>query len=490
MKQLGFYFDQTRCIGCEACVVACKDWNDVPPGPASWRRISTVEKGKYPNPIVAHLSNACYHCAEPSCVVVCPAGAITKREEDGIVTVDRKKCREAGRCGIISAEAMGPMYSYGEAESPCQTACPAHLSVPGYVALIGKGKFKEALTLIREKMPLPSVCGRVCLAPCERACGRQDVDQAIAIAALKRFVTDYVEESLPSSLPQMKGKRVAIIGSGPAGLAAAHELIRKDYGVTIYEASPVVGGMLATGIPSYRLPKEILQRDIDYIKTLGVQIKTNSPIGSKLTLNDLASQGYEAVLLAMGAQESTKLKVPGADLKGTLVATSFLRDFNSGKKVEVGERVVVVGGGNVAIDCGRAAVRLGSLEIHIVCLESRTEMPAAVSETEEAEEEGVMIHPSVTVDGVLGSESKVTGVKCLKVKEYSVSMRVASHTWKSLRVQSMLYLWTPSFLQWARNLISPFWLMKRRQKSVRGGRLWLTPRRSPLPARAFLPVEM
>jgi NADPH-dependent glutamate synthase beta subunit-like oxidoreductase len=415
MKQLAFYFDQTRCMGCEACVVACKDWNDVAPGPASWRKISTIEKGKYPHPIVAHFSNACYHCSEPSCVSVCPAGAITKREEDGIVMVDRGKCREAGRCGIISAEAVGSTFTYEEGKSPCQIACPAHLSVPGYVALIGKGKFKEALTLIREKMPLPSVCGRVCLAPCEKECSRQKVDQAIAIAALKRFVTDYVEERSPAPLPQTNGKRVAIIGSGPAGLAAAHELIRKGYGVTVYEAAPVAGGMLATGIPSYRLPKEILKRDIDYIKALGVEIKTSTPLGPELTLDDLVGQGYAAVLLAMGAPESTKLKVPGADLEGTMVATSFLWNFNSGNKVEIGERVVVIGGGNVAIDCGRAAVRLGAVEVHLACLESRAEMPAQATEIEAAEEEGVVIHPSVTVESVLGSRS-VTGINCLNVR--------------------------------------------------------------------------
>ncbi len=416
MKQLGFYFDQTRCIGCETCVVACKDWNDVPAGPASWRRISTLEKGKYPHPVVTFLSNACYHCAEASCVSVCPAGAISKREEDGIVVVDRGKCQEAGRCGIISTEAMGPMFSYSEGESPCQIACPAHLSVPGYVSLIGKGKFKEALNLIREKMPLPSVCGRVCLAPCEKECSRQKVDQSIAIAALKRFVTDYGEDHLPPPLPETNGKKVAIIGSGPAGLTAAHDLIRRGYGVTLYEASPIVGGMLASGIPSYRLPKEILKRDIDYIRALGVRVKTNTPVGSDLTIDDLVSQGHEVILLAVGAQEGARLKVPGARLEGTLVATSFLRDFNSGKKVEVGKRVVVIGGGNVAIDCARAALRLDAVEVHVACLESRAEMPAVISEIEGAEEEGVVIHPSVTVDRVLGSKSKVRGIRFLDAR--------------------------------------------------------------------------
>jgi NADPH-dependent glutamate synthase beta subunit-like oxidoreductase len=414
--QLGVYVDQTRCTGCFTCIVACKDWNDVPAGPASWMRVSTLERGKFPNTFVAFLPNLCYHCDQPLCVWVCPAKAITKNEQNGLVTIDREKCREASRCGIINEKAMGLSWRYGEGESPCQIACPAHLRVPGYVALIREGKFSEALHLIRQDMPLPSVCGRVCLAPCEKECRRQEVDQAIAIAALKRFVSDYVEENLPSPLPQTKGENVAIIGSGPAGLAAAYDLIRKGYGVTIYEASSVAGGMLVTGIPPYRLPKEILKRDIDYIEALGVQIKTNTSLGSSFALEDLGNQGYRAILLATGTQEGTKLRVPGADLKGTVVATSFLRDFSSGKKVEVGRRVAVIGGGNVAIDCARAALRLGASEVDLVCLESRPQMPAVVSEIEEAEAEGVRVHPSVTVTRVLGSKSKVRGIKCLNVR--------------------------------------------------------------------------
>jgi len=230
-------------------------------------------------------------------------------------------------------------------------------------------------------------------------------------------VSDYVEEDLPSPLPQTKKEKVAIIGSGPAGLAAAYDLIGKGYGVTIYEASPVAGGMLVTGIPPYRLPKEILKRDINYIEALGVQIKTNTALGSSFTLDDLANQGYRAILLAMGTQEGTKLKVPGADLKGTLVATSFLRDFNLGKKVEIEKRVAVIGGGNVAIDCARAALRLGASEVHVACLESRPDMPAVASEIEGAEAEGVVVHPSVTVARVLSSKSKVRGIKCLNVRD-------------------------------------------------------------------------
>ncbi|MFC1929336.1 FAD-dependent oxidoreductase [Chloroflexota bacterium] len=243
------------------------------------------------------------------------------------------------------------------------------------MALIAKGKFKEAFDLIRQRMPLPVVCGRICLATCEEICRRQELDQSIAIESLKRFVTDYVDEELPTFLPQTRPDKVAIVGSGPTGLAAAYELIRMGYGVTIYEALPVAGGMLATGIPPHRLPKEMLNRDIDYIKTLGVKIETNSPIGQGLNLDTLTHQGYGAILLAIGAQNGQRLQIPGADLGGTLVATSFMRDVNLGKKLEVGKRVMVLGGGNVAIDCARTALRLGADEVQVACLECREDMP-------------------------------------------------------------------------------------------------------------------
>ncbi len=415
--QIGFYFDQTRCTSCYACVVACKDWHDIPAGPAFWRRVTTIERCKFPNVFVASLSSSCYHCATPLCAVVCPAEAITKRD-DGVVIVDREKCREAGRCGIISKEAMSPDFSFGEGEAPCQITCPAHISIPGYIALIAEGKFKEALNLIRQRMPLPVVCGRVCLAPCEKECRRQELDQPIAIENLKRFVTDYVDDELPSPLPQTIPEKVAIVGSGPTGLAAAYDLIRMGYGVIIYEALPVAGGMLATGIPPHRLPKETLKRDINYIKALGVQIKTNSPLGQVLNLDDLAHQGYGAILLAIGAQQGQRLKIPGADLEGTLVATSFMRDFNLGKKVEVGKRVVVLGGGNVAVDCARTALRLGAAEVHMACLECPEEMLAEASEIEQAEEEGIIIHPSLAFTRILDEGGKVTGVECLRLRGF------------------------------------------------------------------------
>ncbi|MFC1916610.1 FAD-dependent oxidoreductase [Chloroflexota bacterium] len=413
--QTGFYFDQTRCTGCFTCAIACKDWHDIPAGPAKWMRISHREEGRFPELFVSHMASPCYHCAEPVCSFVCPNEAITKRDEDGIVIVNREKCRKEHTCGIISESAMGADFLYGESEAPCQVACPAHLYIPGYIALIAKGKFKEALDLIRRRMPLPSVCGRVCLHPCETACRRQEVEQPIAIEALKRFVTDYAPEELPERLPQWQKEKVAIVGSGPAGLAAAYDLIKMGYGVTVFEALPVAGGMLFVGIPEHRLPRDVLKRDIDYIEALGVELKTNAPVELEHGLDGLFDQGYGAILLALGAHKGQKLNIPGTDLEGTMVGTSFMRDVNFGKSVKVGQRVLVVGGGNVALDCARSARRLGATEVHVACLECREDIPAEASELEQAEEEGIRILPSLTLTQILGDAGKVTGVECQKI---------------------------------------------------------------------------
>jgi NADPH-dependent glutamate synthase beta subunit-like oxidoreductase/Pyruvate/2-oxoacid:ferredoxin oxidoreductase delta subunit len=421
--QIGFYFDQTRCTGCCTCVIACKDWNDVPAGPASWRQVTSAEEGEWPNLFVAYYTSSCYHCADPICVAMCPAKAISKREHDGIVVVDRDKCRHEAHCGIIS-DCNG--IPFGETQSPCTLACPAGVNVQAYVGLIGKGKFQEAIDLIRRELPLPSVCGRVCKHPCESVCKRQELDEPIAIAALKRFVTDR-GTSKPDPLPIIKSQKVAVIGSGPAGLSAAWELTKRGYPVTVFEALPVAGGMLAVGIPEYRLPKEILQQDVDYLKALGVQIKTSFPIGPGLTLDGLKKQGYEAIFIAIGAPKGHRLPIPGADLKGTLVGTSFLRDVNLGKKPGLGKKVVVLGGGSVAFDCGRSALRLGASEVHIACLEDGESMPAEASEIREGTEEGIKIHPSQSFLRILGRNGHVSGVECIKIRSLTFNQAGQPH---------------------------------------------------------------
>jgi len=413
--QKGFYFDQARCTGCFACAVACKDWHDTPAGPANWMRIHYREDGNFPNLFVTHVAAPCYHCSEPVCAFVCPNEALTKREEDGVVVVDRDKCREEP-CGIINETTNGAVYNYGESTAPCQLACPAGLEIPAYIALIAKGKNKEALELIRRNMPLPSICGRICLHPCEAACRRKDVEEPIAIMSLKGFVSDNVPYEAPDKIVQTQDHKVAVIGSGPAGLGAAYDLIRMGYGVTVFEALPLVGGMLAVGGPEYRLPREVLQRDLNYITDLGVEIKTNSAVDLGKGLDDLLNQGYGAALLALGAHKGQKLNIPGADLEGSRVGTSFLRDINLGNEVKVGNKTLVIGGGNVALDCARSALRLGSGEVTIACLEgSLEEMPGETEDTELAQEEGIQFQLGLSMTKVLDEGGKVAGVECVEV---------------------------------------------------------------------------
>ena len=281
-------------------------------------------------------------------------------------------------------------------KAPCRAACPAGIDVPRYIRLIGDGKYGQAVAAIREKVPFPSVCAYVCRAPCETKCRRGTLrDQPIAIEALKRFAVDHAgkrDVSVPST--KETGKRVAIIGSGPAGMTAAYYL-RKVCGheVTIFEALSRPGGMMRVGIPEYRLPKNVLNREIQDIESIGVDIRTNARVDS---LDDLFEEGYNAILVAIGTHEGQSLPIPGADHDDVLVSIGFLRDVNLGKEAKVGKRVLVLGGGNVAFDCARLARRIGADEVHMACLESRDAMPADPDEIEQGKKEGVIIHPSLT----------------------------------------------------------------------------------------------
>lgn len=279
--------------------------------------------------------------------------------------------------------------------APCKAACPAGISVQGYVALIAQGRYQEALELIRKDNPLPGICGRVCHHPCESVCSRGQYDEPIAIDFLKRFVSDLELQEGTQKPPERKesnGKKVAIIGSGPAGLTAGYYLARKGYEVTLFEAMPEPGGWLRYGIPEYRLPRSILQAEIDYIRAAGVQIVTGRRFGVDFGFQDLRKEGFEAFFLAIGTQKDLTLNIPGEDLPQVYTATSFLRKVNLGETPELGKQVAVIGGGNSALDVARSALRLGAEEVHILYRRSRSEMPANVEEIEEAEEEGVKIH--------------------------------------------------------------------------------------------------
>jgi heterodisulfide reductase subunit A-like polyferredoxin len=301
--------------------------------------------------------------------------------------------------------------------APCTVTCPAEINVQGYVQLIKMGKYLEAVQLIMERLPLPGVLGRVCPHPCEDECRRREMDESIAICNLKRFAADQVDLStLPRPEITPREEKVAIIGSGPAGLACGYHLALKGYRSTIFEALDKPGGMLRVGIPDYRLPKDILDKEIDYILGLGVELKCNSALGRDFSLDDLLNQGYKAVFLGLGCHVGKALGIPGEDAAGVLQGVEFLRRQNLGEPQEIGKSLAIIGGGNVAIDVACTALRLGS-EVTIVYRRSREEMPAFHHEIEQALCEGVKImYLTAPVKVVTGADGKVTGLVCQKME--------------------------------------------------------------------------
>jgi heterodisulfide reductase subunit A-like polyferredoxin len=351
----------------------------------------------------------CTACGD--CIEVCPV-SLPGEFEQGLS--NRKATYKRYPQAIPSAMAISK-----NGTSPCTIACPAHISVQGYVALIAAGKYKEALDLIREENPFPAVCGRVCTHPCETSCTRGQLDEPISICQLKRFVADEVMLSGNDTPPkpiESKNKKVAIVGSGPGGLSAAYYLALWGYQPTVFEALPIAGGMLAVGIPSYRLPKDILNAEIEFIKSVGVEIKTNTPIGASLTLENLKTQGYEATLIAVGAHRNNPMEIEGENLKGVNSGVVFLRDVNLGSPVSIGQKVAVIGGGNVAIDAARTALRLGAKEVTILYRRSRQEMPAAEEEIVDAEEEGVKIHYLAAPRKIIGTNDQVSAIECIQME--------------------------------------------------------------------------
>ena len=301
--------------------------------------------------------------------------------------------------------------------APCKATCPAHVSIQGYVALTNQGKYREALELFKEAHPFPAICGRVCHHPCEGVCTRGDVEEPIAIQHLHRFLADTDLNSGDRYTPQVKEEReekVAVIGAGPAGLSAAYFLRLRGYKITIFEKLPVVGGMMAVGIPAYRLPRDVLKAEIKVIEDMGVKIKTGVCFGTDITAQGLKSEGFKTIFIATGLHLSRKLGVEGEDSPGVLKGVDFLREVALEGKAAVGKKVVVVGGGNVAIDVALSALRVGAEDVTLVCLEKRDEMPAWKYEIEEALEEGVKIVNSLGPKKFLSEGGRLTGItfKC------------------------------------------------------------------------------
>lgn len=339
-----------------------------------------------------------------------------------------------------------------DANFPCMAACPVHTEAGRYVALIAEGRYQEAYRVARRPNPFASICGRICAAPCETACRRGTIDQPVAIRALKRFVTERFGVESMIDLERLKdvfgktlkknGIKVAVIGAGPAGMSCAHDLALLGYEVTVFEAQPVAGGMLRLGVPEYRLPRELIRMEINAILSLGVELQLNTAIGRDFSIGDLKAQGFHAIFLAIGAHKSRDLRIEGVELDGVLRAVDYLLNSNLGYRIELGQKVVVIGGGNVAIDVARTAarqekvqvghvtevsealdvartaVRFGAKEVHLVCLEDWNEMPASKDEIEEALEERIHFHIRKGPARIVGKDGKVVGfetIDCVSV---------------------------------------------------------------------------
>lgn len=337
-------------------------------------------------------------------------------------------CDETMHVQVVEGEALSLLTSKTgtwrsarpvliEGLAPCRHACPGKIRIREYLALLGEGKVVEAAELLMEDNPLAAITGRVCPCFCEPDCNRGEFDQPVAIKSIERLLGDYILKQgfAASDLPARK-ERIAIIGSGPAGLSAAYYLARYGYRVTIFEALPVAGGMLYWGVPEYRLPNTIVAKTIEAIKSLGVDIKTNVAIGQELTLKALLAEGYDAVLVAVGAWNDLKLNVPGEDAEGVIPGVRFLKRANSGEKVKVGEKVCVIGGGNTAIDSARVAARLGAEHVGILYRRSRAEMPAVSEEVEAALGEGIEIQFLAAPIEVMARDGKVKGIRCLRME--------------------------------------------------------------------------
>ncbi|MGQ9730477.1 MAG: FAD-dependent oxidoreductase [Candidatus Zipacnadales bacterium] len=318
---------------------------------------------------------------------------------------------------------MTPETAVQEAEmcATCMAACPVLTDTRGYVEAVAEGDYERALDILLASNPFPSVCGRICHHPCEQACRRVDIDSPVSLRALKRFVVEQTVEYRQRRQPLVKpprGKKVAIIGSGPAGLTAANDLALEGFEIHVFEREDRAGGMLAHTIPRYRLPATVLQQDIDDILKLGVQLHLNMQIGVDKTLEDLKAEGFEAVLIATGLSESQTLAVDGIESNGVHLAMDFLRNAAAGCPPNLGERVIVIGGGNVAFDVARTAIRLGARYVTIACLESREEMPAWEWEIQEGIEEGIALMPGWGPKAIYAEEGKVRGIelkRCTRV---------------------------------------------------------------------------
>jgi NADPH-dependent glutamate synthase beta subunit-like oxidoreductase/ferredoxin len=419
MKQLSLMIDLNRCIGCSTCIVACRNYHEIidhtqamPNEIPYYIRVENRERGEFPNVAVDTWVMPCQHCPDPKCLLSCPERAISKDAETGIVRIDRETCNG---CKTVPETMAAEKIKI----NPCTANCPAHINIQGYIGLASNGKYKEALALIKADNPFPSICGRVCYHPCETHCNRADIDEPVSIRALHRFLADLDMKAETQYVPPIKDEKsgkVAIVGSGPAGLTCAYYLAQEGYQITLFEKAPVLGGMLTLGIPAYRLPRDVIEGEIQVVRDLGVETKTGVDFGKDVTVANLRDEGYGAFFFGVGSQVCKKIGIDGEGMTGIHPAYDFLVKVNSKSPPSLGKRVVVIGGGNAAIDAARSARRLGAEEVIIGYRRSMEEMPANEMEIQEAEAEGVKIETLMYPVRFIGENNRVKSVEFIKTR--------------------------------------------------------------------------
>ena len=378
-------------------------------------------------------TDQCVACGR--CVEYCPAGAVKLGQKlctkDGPVEYPRQELPDAVKWGpekwAIDYRDKNRVNCYDTGTAPCKTACPAHIAVQGYLKLAAQGKYREALQLIKRENPFPAVCGRICNRRCEDACTRGTVDQAVAIDEVKRFIaqqdldaaTRFVPEKV---IPKVDGEfdqQIAIIGGGPAGLSCAYYLAEKGYRPTVFEKERRLGGMLENGLPSFRLEKDVVQAEIDVLREMGVQFRCGVEVGKDVTIAQLREQGYQGFYVAVGLQSGGRLNIPGDDAQGVTAGIDFMRRVNGGQETKLEGRVVVIGGGNIAADVARTAVRCGAESVDLYCLESYDDMPMGPEDRGECERDGITIHAGWGQTEIVTENGHAAGIrlrKCLRVK--------------------------------------------------------------------------
>lgn len=381
--------DMNRCVLCGRCVRACNKLRGVGVLQYNKKDLETYVGTLHGKLLKDEDCRFCTACAE-----VCPTGSI--RDKLQLLTTNLKK---------------------EEALVPCRTACPAHTDIPRYIRFVKEGDYDAAVAVIREKVPFPNALGHVCSHACELECKRKEVSEAMSIRDIKRYAAEHDTgrywKGKGKQLPDT-GKKVCVVGGGPAGLTAAYYLRKQGHAVTVKEALPTVGGMMSYGIPSYRLPREIVAQEAKVIEDQGVVIETNTKVEKPVELR----KEYDAVLMTIGAHKGVRLPMEGSELPGVLLNIDFLRNASLGQETGMGKRIIVLGGGNVAFDCARTAKRLGAEEIHLACLEAREVMTADDEEIEQAKEEGIFVHPAQTFERITGTDA-VTGVDFMNVKSFT-----------------------------------------------------------------------